>query len=344
MKRIGLIIFLIIVIGAGIAAWKFLGSATAFNTSKKNLYIRTNASNKKSVLDSLLADSIITSTTAFNILASRMGYWKNIKPGKYEISKGSSLLSILRMLKNGRQTPVHLIITKLRTKEDFARFTGNKFEFDSLQMIRFINNMDSLKKFHTDTSTAMTVVLPDSYTFFWNITPSFLYQKLAEQSKKFWTEERRKMAEDRGLTPQQAYILASIIEEETNNNSEKGKIASVYLNRMAKGMPLQADPTIKYAMHDFALHRIYEKYLFIESPYNTYRNKGLPPGPICTPGKKTIEAVIESPQTDYIYFVANPEFNGTHLFSSSYEEHIVKARQYQQALNHLDSLKNLKAQ
>src|SRR5256885_5352118 len=119
MKRIGLIIFLIIVIGAGIAAWKFLGSATAFNTSKKNLYIRTNASNKKSVLDSLLADSIITSTTAFNILASRMGYWKNIKPGKYEISKGSSLLSILRMLKNGRQTPVHLIITKLRTKEDF---------------------------------------------------------------------------------------------------------------------------------------------------------------------------------------------------------------------------------
>jgi UPF0755 protein len=157
------------------------------------------------------------------------------------------------MLRNGHQTPVKLVITKLRTREDLARLTGNKFEFDSIQMLRFLTTSDSLKSYDLDSTTVMSAIIPDTYTYFWNSTPSVVFEKLYDESKKFWTSERKQQAQAHGLTPIQAYTLASIIEEETNNNNEKANIASVYLNRMNKGMPLQADPTIKFALRDFGL-------------------------------------------------------------------------------------------
>ncbi len=344
MKKLLLGLLLLLVIGAGIIAWIFFGSATGFTSSKEVLYIRTSAATKEAVSDSLHKNKIITNRSSFNWLADRMDLWKNLKPGKYEIKKGSSLLTIVRMLRNGRQTPVNLVITKLRTKEDFARLVGNKFECDSFQMISFLNNNDSLKQFDLDTTLAMSAILPDTYTYFWNSTPQSIFEKLYRESEKFWTAERNSKAEKHGLSPLQAYTLASIIEEETNNNEEKGNIASVYLNRINKGMPLQADPTIKFALKNFALKRIYEKYLFVESPYNTYRNKGLPPGPICTPSKKTIDAVLNSPNTDYLYFVASPDFKEAHDFSTTYEEHLQKAKLYQEALNSRDSSKASKAE
>lgn len=344
MKKLLLGLSLLVVIAGGIIAWIFLGSATGFISSKEVLYISTNAPTKQAVLDSLSKNKIVTNTAAFNWLANRMDLWKRIKPGKYEIKKNSSLLSITRMLRNGRQTPVNLVITKLRTKEDFARLTGNKFEFDSLQMMAFLDNNDSLQKFEVDTITAMSVVLPDTYTYFWNTTPQAVFEKLYEESKKFWTEERKQKAQQHGLTPAQVYTLASIVEEETTNNAEKGNIASVYLNRMNKGMPLQADPTVKFSLRDFGLKRIYQKHTLVESPYNTYRNKGLPPGPICTPSKKTIEAVLNSPQTTYFYFVARPDVRETHDFSESYAEHLKKAKSYHQELNRRDSANKAKAE
>lgn len=340
MKKTVLVILLLLVVGAGIVAWLFLGPGTDFDNRKETLYIRSHAATKQAVLDSLAKNHIISHTSVFLWLANQMDYWKNIRPGKYEIKKGSSLLSIVRMLRNGRQTPVNLVITKLRTKEDFARLTGNKFEFDSLQMMEFLNTTDSLEPFGVDTSTALSVVLPDTYTYFWNTTPHTVFEKLSAASKKFWTEERRRKAEAQGLTPVQAYILASIIEEETTNNAEKGNVASVYINRKNKGMPLQADPTVKFAMRNFGLRRIYEKYTLVASPYNTYRNKGLPPGPICTPSQKSIEAVLNAPKTDYLYFVARPDVRETHDFSTTYEEHLKKAKLYQQALNRRDSIAN----
>ena len=179
--RIGLILLLVIV---GIGGWIFLGSGTGFSSDKAYLYIRTNAT-KKTVLDSLEKNDIIRNTTAFNFLANRMDYWENIKPGKYEIKKGTSLLSIVRMLRNGRQTPVILVINKFRTKEDFARFTGAKFEFDSAQMISFLNNDDTLKRFDANSETALWPVLPDKYEYFWNSSPSTVYQKLYNESRKF---------------------------------------------------------------------------------------------------------------------------------------------------------------
>jgi UPF0755 protein len=332
MKKVVLIVLLVILVGAGIMAWLVIGPGTDFKGEKESLYIRTNAANKQAVLDSLAANGIIKNKAVFNFLANRMQYWTNIKPGKYDIKKGSSTLAIIRMLRNGQQTPVNLIITKLRTKEDLARLAGNKFEFDSADMIRYIQT-DLINKGDADTNTALAYVLPDTYTFFWNTTPEKVFKKLSDETNKFWTAERQQKAQAKGLTPVQAYTLASIVEEETNAQAEKGNIASVYLNRIKIGMPLQADPTVKFALKDFGLRRIYEKHLMTESPFNTYRNRGLPPGPICTPTKKTIDAVLNAPTTNYIYFVASPQFNGTHEFSATYTEHLQKAKAYQQALN-----------
>ena len=252
------------------------------------------------------------------------------------------MLAIIRRLRNGQQTPVNLVITRVRTKENFARLVANKFEFDSTAMIDFLNNADSLNNYGVKPETAMTVVLPNTYTYYWNTTPSKVYQKLYDESQKFWNADRKEKATQKGLTAQTAYILASIIEEETNAKTDKPNIASVYLNRIKIGMPLQADPTVKFALKDFGIKRILHKHLEVESPYNTYRNQGLPPGPVTTPSLETINAVLDSPPTEYIYFVANSDFSGTHIFTTNYNDHLKYAREYQQALNRQDSARKAK--
>ena len=337
MKKFILIGLAVLALGAVIIAWLLIGVGTGFSAKKETLYIRSDAATREAVMDSLRSNKIINNETIFNFLAGRMGYWERIKPGKYDIDKGSSILNIVRKLRNGQQTPVDLVIKKLRTQEDFARLTGNKFEFDSADMMQYLNQNDFLSKHEINSNEAMGLVLPDTYRFFWNTTPEKVFSRLAEETEKYWTPERKQKATAKGFTPLQITTIASIVEEETNAQAEKGNVASVYINRMKKGMPLQADPTVKFALKDFSLKRIYHKHLEAESPYNTYRVKGLPPGPICTPSKKTIDAVLDAPETNYYYFVASPQFNGTHEFSATYDEHLRKARDYQEALNQLEA-------
>jgi UPF0755 protein len=180
----------------------------------------------------------------------------------------------------------------------------------------------------------MTLIIPDTYILNWNTSVKKILQRLSKEKDKFWHEDNRlTKANNLGFTPKQVYTLASIVEEETNKNDEKGNIASVYINRYKKGMPLGADPTIKFALKDFGLKRILYGHLQVTSPYNTYKNTGLPPGPICTPSEKTIDAVLDAPTTNYLFFVARSDFSGYHHFSSSYAEHEQYAKQYQQALN-----------
>ena len=333
MKKLLLVLLIIVLIGGAIVAWIFLGAATGFSGKKEILYISSKAATKEAVLDSIRKNKLVSNVTAFEWLAARMNYWSSVKPGKYEFKEGSSLLSIVRTLRNGQQTPVNLTITKLRTKEDLARIIGRRFETDSSIMMDFLNNADSLRDFSIAPELVMTAVLPDTYTYLWTASPKAIFKKMHDAAEKFWTDERKAKARSQGLNEQQAYTLASIVEEETNHDPEKGNIASVYMNRVRKGMPLQADPTVKFALRDFGLKRIYEKHLQVESPYNTYRNAGLPPGPICTPSRKTIDAVLNAPQTDYYFFVASPEFNGRHVFTRTYSEHLVEAKKYQSALN-----------
>ncbi len=333
MKKTVLIVFGVLILIALFTGWRFFGPSAYFKGPLKYLYIPTGNATKEKVLELLETDSMINSTTSFNWLANRMDYWKQIKPGKYKIEPKNSIFDIIRLLRNGRQSPVNLVITKIRTKEDLASLAGKKFESDSAAMMLYLTDNDSLQKFHLDSNTVMTAVFPNTYTFFWNTTPDKIFNKLIHEYNEFWTPEKNALATAKGLTPQTAYILASIIEEETNKNDEKGNIASVYLNRISKGMKLGADPTVKFALRDFGLKRIYNKHLLVESPYNTYRVFGLPPGPICTPSTKTINAVLTSPKTDYLYFVAKSDFSGHHTFANTYEQHLKYAKEYQEALN-----------
>lgn len=337
MKKTIWRIFLVLIIIAAFGAYLFTRSATAFEEKSRYFFIPSDSAQMSYVIEGLDKKSILKSTGIFKWLAGRTDYASKVKPGRYKIEKGMSQPEVLRLLINGRQDPVKLVINKFRTKEDFARFAGRQLECDSLQVIHYLLSPDSLKSYGLDTNTAMTMVIPNTYTVFWNTSASKLFKKLNAEKEIFWNSERLKKAGQLGLTTEEVYTLASIIEEETNKNDEKPVIASVYLNRMQKGMTLSADPTVKYALRDFGLKRIRFKHIDAagSSPYNTYKQKGLPPGPICTPSIKTIDAVLNAEKTDYIFFCARADFSGYHAFASNEKDHMQNAKAFSRAQDSL---------
>ncbi|MDP4285399.1 MAG: endolytic transglycosylase MltG [Bacteroidota bacterium] len=333
IKKIILFILVAIVLVAFYYSWKIFGP-TIQNPEHRFLYIKTGSSYQQ-VKDSLNTNGFMGNYFVFDKIAKSIDYPKNIKPGKYKISNNMSMYHLLKMLRSGKQVPVNLVITKLRTKEDLAKKIANYFETDSVTVIHFLNNNDSLLQFDVDTNTVMTDIIPNTYNYTWTTPIQTVFKKLHNETLKFWNKDRLGKAQHLNMTPKEIYILASIVEEETNKQDDKGKIASVYINRIRKGMKMAADPTIKFAMKDFGLKRIYQKYLRFVSPYNTYLNSGLPPGPICTPSIKTIDAVLDSPDTNFLFFVARADFSGYSEFATSYREHLVYAKAYQKALDSL---------
>jgi UPF0755 protein len=332
MKKIFLLLFVFGLLVFLLLGWFTFSSTTNFSDKSATFIIEN--TDKTAVSDLLYQQKIISNKTVFIWVANAVGIWQNLNPGKYKVNNGDNLLTIVRMLKNGKQAESKLVINKLRLKEDFAKLISKNFSTDSATVMQFLNSNDSLKMYEVDTSTVFTMLIPDTYQFYWNTPLRKIFNKLNDVKHNFWSKNNRlEKAQAINLSPTQIYILASIVEEETNYSTDRSKIASVYINRINKSMPLQACPTIKYAMKNFALTRIYEKYLFNPSPYNTYRVKGLPPGPICTPSTKCIDLVLNAPQTDYLYFVANANFDGYHHFSNNYAEHNQYAKEYQKALD-----------
>ncbi len=333
MKKIISFIFILLVLIAVIAAYLTFGTATAFDEKFKSFVVEDGKTDKASVLQTLEQQHIIDNTLVFGLLADRLDVWNRLKPGKFQLKNGDNLFTLAKILRNNRQAEVKLIINKLRTKEDFARLIAKNFATDSITAINYFNNNDSLKQYGVTDKTLFTIVLPNTYSFYYFTPLGKVLSKIKNTSDVFWdAKDRQIKATALGLSKVEVYTLASIVEEETNKEDDKGNIASVYLNRYNKGMKLGADPTVRYAMNDFTIKRVYEKYLLIESPYNTYRNIGLPPGPICTPSESTIDAVLNAPKTDYLFFVANADLKGGSHFSSNYAEHLQYAKAYQQAL------------
>jgi UPF0755 protein len=320
---------LVVFLTAAYCGWMFFGP-TVQSPYGNFFYIHT-GSTYQQVRDSLKKNKIISTDFWLNKVAGYSDYDKNIKPGKYKIGEGMSVVNLVKMLRSGRQSPVNLVITKLRTKEELAKKIGENFETDSLSVIKFLDNNDSILQFDVDTNNVITMVIPNTYTYTWNTAIEKIFKKLYAEQQKFWNEERMQKAERLHLTPKEIYTISSLVEEETNRQEDKGKIASVYINRLRKGMKLAADPTIKFAMKDFGLKRIYYKYLSYPSPYNTYIHTGLPPGPINTPSIKTIDAVLNAPETDYLFFVARPNSGGLSDFASTFREHSVFAKTYRDA-------------
>lgn len=330
MKRKYVFGILAVLIFAGaFITWKFFGPSVS-TPSGEFFYIHTGSGYKQVKKD--LVEQRYLGTGFWFDQASRFLNYDKVKPGRYKLTKGMSIMDLVRMLRNGRQARVNFVITKIRTKEALAARAGRLFEFDSLAMIRFLKHPDSLRPFGLDSNTVMAVAMPLTYTLNWNNTAGSVFRQWYKSYQLFWTPARREKADSQGLKPVEVITMASIIEEETNKASDKPLIASVYLNRIRKGWPLQADPTVKFALKDFELRRILNVHTQTPSPYNTYVTKGLPPGPICTPSIESIEAVLDAPRTDYMYFVANSNFDGTHVFTTNYDDHMKYARLYQKEL------------
>lgn len=345
MRKPILFAFLILLAIAAFFGYYFFQPAVHKGTiDGQYLYIQNGED--MNTLKARLHEQAYINGKGFDLVSGVMGF-KRPRPGRYKITDGMSLFRLVRMLKSGRQSAVKMVIIKERTKELFAgRFgKGRKYdtEFDSLQMIHFLNNPDSLKNYDLDTNTVMGVVIPLTYEINWNTQPSKVFKQLYTAYTLFWNQERLRKCKELGFEPMQVTTIASIVEEETNLKEDKYKIASTYLNRLRIGMPLQADPTIKFALKDFGLRRILHKHLEVNSPYNSYRNKGLPPGPICTPSSESIDAVLDAPVTDYLYFVASDRFDGSSVFTSNLKDHQKFVRLYQKALDQrFDSIRKAK--
>ncbi len=331
--KIGIIISLCLV--AITSFFLFLLPATEFSTSEKIIAINSSETEREVFLNKLQKDSILGYPLAFEKLSDVINLWTKLKPGKYKIKKNASLMSLILQFGRKDQLKNKLVIHKLRTKEQLAELIGKNLECDTKTFLKFVSNNDSLKKWSVDSSTILSIIIPDTYFFSWNAAPSDIIEKFAKERDRYWNDERKDKAAKLGLSPLQTYILASLVEEETTIKEDKPLIAGVYLNRYKTDMNLGSCPSIKYAIRDFSLRRILNEHVARagNSPYNTYKFKGLPPGPICTPSRETLDAALSASNTEYLYFCAKANSGGRHAFAKTYEEHLENARIYQKWLD-----------
>lgn len=270
---------------------------------------------------------------AFGVYAKRIDLGQTFKPGHYELKPGMSVIEVARMLKLGLQTPVRVTINNVRTPAQLAQKLARQLDADSTILMQVLTSGEVARTVGFDSVTLFSMFIPDTYEFYWTVTPRELIERMKHEYDRFWTPERDAQRKRSGLSRLEVMTLASIVYEETRKTDEMPRIAGVYINRLRRGIPLQADPTVKYAMQDFGLRRILYRHLKYPSPYNTYVNKGLPPSPICMPGINAIDAVLGFEQHDYIFFCARPTFDGYHNFARTLREHNANARAYSAELN-----------
>lgn len=319
----------LVMLAVGIFAWQQVYDRKLPNfTGNIEVYVRPGME-PEAVLDSILASRKVLSAKS---LRRTVGKLEKMQVGHYTIAPTSSSMYVRRMLSHGWQTPVLLSLSgAIRSPKVLARKIGAQMLVDSAEVASFLYSEDSLARYGVDTTLLFTIVIPDSYDIKWTASVRDIMDRLNKERDAWWTADRVQAAARQGLTPQEAATLASIVDGETRYVPEQPTIAGVYLNRLRKGMKLQADPTVAYC-YGYTLKRILKSHLEIDSPYNTYLYPGLPPGPISCPPKSCLEAVLHPQEHSYLFFCASPEFNGSHNFAVSYSDHLVNARAFQKAL------------
>jgi len=295
-------------------------------------YIPT-GSTFNSVNRDLIRSGYLRDQRSFEWTAIRMHYQEKIRPGRYRLSEGMNNRQLVSMLRIGQQVPVRMILTGARSKEELAGKISRQLEPDSLKLIRLLNDPSFLARFGLTPATVFSLFIPDTYEIYWNTSPADFFLRMYREYKRFWYGAREKKSDSLGFSIPEIVTLASIIEKETNTNREKPIIAGVYINRLKKHIPLQADPTVIFAWKDYSIRRVLRSHLELESPYNTYKYQGLPPGPICIPSVSSIDAVLNYGNHDYLYFCAKEDFSGSHVFAVTLAEHNRNALRYQEALN-----------
>ena len=319
---------------AGIVVLGYYFFLTSFSASEQTEYVYVDDDDTvDSVLTKLRPVASEHGLTGFSTLIRHTNYAQEPRTGRYAVKPDESVLTVIRKMKNGQQEALKLTIPESRTMRKLAGVLGQKLMLDSAQIAAALIDNPYCQRWGYDTATIAALFVPNTYEVYWNTTLDHLMERMVKEHDAFWNEERRQKAEAAGLTPNEVATLASIIDEETANNAEKPMIAGMYLNRLHQNMPLQADPTVKFALQKFELRRIYHDMLFFDSPYNTYRNIGLPPGPIKVASIKGMEAVLNYVKHDFLYMCAKEDFSGTHNFAVTYSEHLRNAARYAKALN-----------
>jgi UPF0755 protein len=308
---------------------------TAFEEESVTIKIPTNSTylDVKRILEPLLDD-----IDTFDALASQKKYTSNVKPGRYRLKKDMNNNSIINTIRS-QNLPLLLSFNNQNNLNELAGRVAHQIEADSLSLLKVMTDSANFAQYGFNKSTALGMYLPNSYEFFWNTDAETFVDRMHKEYKKFWSEERLKKAEKLGLNPQEVMTLASIVYEESKIKEEQPVVAGVYLNRLKIGMPLQADPTLKFAAYQLpkyqntVIRRVLNEHKAIDSPYNTYKYRGLPPGLISMPDISAIDAVLNSKKHDYLYFAADPERIGYHKFAKSLKHHNQNARSYQRYLN-----------
>ncbi len=336
IKKWIIVFVLLTLITSGWFGYDFYNKIFAVNINEGNepyeFFIPSNADFNK-VVEALKQSGRVNDINSFVWVANRMNYDAHVSSGRYLIQPNLTNRQLVTLLRSGAQVPVKVTINKFRTKEALAGFISKKLEADSISIVQLLNNPVYVAQYGWTIDNVMSVFLHNTYEFYWNTNAEAFFERMNKEYKRYWNNDRIQKAEKLGLTPEQVITLASIVEEETNMKSEKPIIAGVYLNRLKKGMKLQADPTVRFAIGNFKIKRIKLIHLSIDSRFNTYMYEGLPPGPICTPTPVSIESVLNPKSHNYYYFCAKEDFSGTHNFAETHAEHIINASKYHQALN-----------
>ncbi|PRY11628.1 UPF0755 protein [Pontibacter ummariensis] len=302
------------------------------------VYIPTGATFDQA-LDSVEASGAIVDRLSMRFMAKLMDYDELVKPGRYRLVHGWSNRQLIGVLRLGEQTPVNLTFKSVRLRSQLAEKLAADLEPSREQLDSLLNDQEYLLGLGFDTTSVVSMFIPNTYEVYWTTTAPELMERMKKEYDKFWTAERRAKADKLGLSPQEISTLASIVQAETAKEDEKPRVAGVYLNRLNKGMLLQADPTVIFGVGDFTIRRVLNVHLNHDSPYNTYRYKGLPPGPINVPDISSIDAVLNAEDHQYIYFCAKEDFSGYHNFATTVAEHQANARRFHRALNERNILK-----
>lgn len=308
--------------------------AANFNVEKEDsfFYIPTGAT-FKDVQNLVNKKEIVGNLVAFSFMAKLMDYDKSVKPGRYLIKKDMNNLEAIRMLRSGDQKPTRISFVAAKKVEDLAKPLSENIELTEAEISQFLNDSSRMVSYGFKPETYISMFIPNTYEVYWTTDGNQLMDKLKKEYDKFWTKERQAKADSMGMTRDEVSTLAAIVQAETAQSDEKPTVAGVYINRLKKGIPLQADPTLIFAANDFGIKRVLNKHKEIDSPYNTYKYKGLPPGPIRMPNITSLDAVLNYEEHSYIYFCAKEDFSGYHNFAVSYSDHRKNARKYQKALN-----------
>lgn len=327
-------------IGGGISALFVLGIVVLillfFIPNGEEQFGKLNISEDSSyetILQEIKDNGHVKSFFTFKIAAQILDFKGNIKKGKYTFLDNDNNFQIIRKLRRGQHFPVRFTFNNIRTKEQLAKKLDGKFLFEREELENLLDNNTFLSTFGLTPETAISVFIPNTYELYYDINAIQFFNAMYKQYNRFWNDQREEKAQTIGLSKSEVITLASIVEEENFKEVEKGLIAGLYINRLRKGMKLQADPTVKFALQDFNIKRITHNDLAVNSPYNTYLYTGLPPGPIRIPETSTIDSVLNYRRHDYLYMCAKEDFSGFHYFSKTYNEHLKNAAKYHKALN-----------